>query len=258
MLFVDGEERPTGYLRSSAVPAHHVLPHLLREGTPFNNPTMLVRRALLDAVRCDEDLVIGVDTDLVRRFAPYATGVHVPEPLTLYRRHTGSISLGAGTADLWPHVQRLVDDEPLHALVPEAFRSATASPEAVARALVGLCLFRRGFEAGASHQFDLATRGPVDAKASTLVAASIDLACGDHRAALGRLAPMTGSALGHALRGDAHAGTGDLLAAVDAYRSALSVDPDCYDAVAGIRAAGESLGLRVVDDPRRRLLGTGH
>lgn len=259
MIFVDEAERPTGYLRSSAVPRRHVLPHLLREGTPYNNPTMLLRRALLDGVSFDTGLVIGVDTDLVRRVAPHANGVHVPEPLTLYRRHTGSISQGAAVDDLWPHVQRLVEEEPLEALVPEAYRSAGSSSQAVASAVVGLSLFRRGFEQGALRHFDAATTLPVTADWAPVVAAAIDLACGDLRAALVRLTGSSAdSALAQAFTGDALAGSGDASGAVSAYRRALALDPDCYDARCGLRAVGEAIGLRVVDDPRRRLLGTGH
>lgn len=256
MLLVDTADRPTCYLKSSAVPAHHVLPHLLREGTPFNNPTMLVRRSVLDGVRFDEGLVIGVDTDLVRRFAPRTQGVHVPEPLTLYRRHEGSIGIASQVHDHWPHVERLVEDEPLEALVPAAFRSPAGAQEATARALVGLALFRRGFEVGATQQFDLATRSPLAADAARVVSAAIDLACRDHRAALDRLVPGSG-AVADSLRGDALAGLGDAAAAAAAYRSALAVDPSCYDALVGLRAVGEALGTRVVDDPRRRLLGIG-
>ncbi|NAZ83636.1 glycosyltransferase [Kineococcus sp. R8] len=257
MVFVDAAGATTGYLRSSAIPREHVLPFFLREGTPFNNPTMLIRGALVSELRFEESLVVGVDTDFVRRFAPYSTGVHVPQPLTLYRRHEGSISLGAGPDVLYPHVAHFLDTEPLTALVPEAFREYPGTDaDAVAAAVVGLSLFRRGFPHAAVQWIELALTRSTPA-CEPVVGAVVALASGNASEVVRTLRSCRETALTTCLVGDALARAGDLPAASTSYLRALAIDPLSYDAVAGLRATGGRLGLRVVDDPRRRLLGVG-
>jgi len=258
MLFVDADKRATGYLRSSAMPRASVLPFLLREGTPYNNPTMLIRRAVVSELRFDESLVVGVDSDFVRRFAPHVDGAHVPEPLTLYRRHAESISAGAGPDQHWPHVQRMVEEEALDVLVPEAFREYSGDRAIpVAQAFVAFHLFKRGYHSAAVAWFGQALSYPSDEGTAPLIAALVSLAQGDAAAAerCARAGRRTAMAL--SLLGELAARRGAFDEAADSYADALSVDEESYDAVAGLRATGELLGLRVVDDPRRRLVGVG-
>jgi hypothetical protein len=258
MLFIDETDAATGYLRASAMPPRNVLPFLLREGTPYNNPTMLIRRAAVTDLRFDESLVIGVDTDFVRRVTRDLRGVHVPEPLTLYRRHAGSISLGTGPEAHWPHVQRIVEDEPLEQLVPEAYReySSTDAPS-VAQAFVAHHLIRRGFTAGGVQWFERSMATAPGQDGAQLVAALVALAQQDTAAALQSLAPARTTGMVLCLQADVAARAGQVALASELYAQALTVDVESYDAVAGLRATGELLGLRVVDDPRRRLLGVG-
>lgn len=258
MVFIDEDDRATGYLRSSCMPQQNILPFMLREGTPYNNPTMIIRRSAVSALRFDESLVIGEDTDFVRRLTRTASGVHVPEPLTLYRRHGGSISLGTGPDAHWAHVQRIVEEEPLEALVPEAFREyRPEDAAAVARSVVAYHLLRRGFTTGGVDWFQRSLDARPSPDAAQVVAALVALAQQDVTGVLQSLASarMTGIAL--CLKAQVAVTTGQVGEASALYAQAVMTDADSFDAVAGLRATSELLGLRVVDDPRRRLLGVG-
>lgn len=256
MLFVDAAGQATGYLRSSAVPRDHVLPFLLREGTPFNNGSMMVRRAVVSELRFDESIRFGVDTDFVRRFAPDHHGVHVPEPLSLYRRHESSSDRSLDLEASFSHVRRLVEDEPLERLVPEAWREFDGrSATSVAAVVVGTSLFRRGFHDAALAWVERGLSGGPAADAATVIEAMVSLLQGDLDGVLRLLAAARVTAVSTCLAAEVHARSGDLVSANRLYSRALAADPQSYDAVAGMRATGEALGLRVVDDPRRRLLG---
>lgn len=258
MTFIDQSGSTTGYLRSSNVRRDHVLPFMLREGTPYNNPTMLVRRATVSELRFDERFVQGEDTDFVRRFAPHTVGVHVPEPLTWYRRHSTSTSHQATHDALFPHVAHLVDSERLEDLVPEAFREyPDAEATTVACGVVGLCLFRRGFHHAAVTWIERALSGGTTRESAGLVTAMTALASEDAAGVRTALSVLRPTAVVQCLQAEVDARCGDLLTAAATYGRALMTDPLSYDAVTGLRATGGELGLRVVDDPRRRVLHTG-
>jgi len=258
MLFVDPGGREFGYQRASNISREHVLPYMLRTGCPFNCGTVMWRKSSIGAATHTRDR-INNDVDFMRQLAPTANGVHLPEPLYLYRKHAASTLATMTTTDDLPVLQRLLRSEPLEALVPDAFLCGWSVQDAtaVALAFAGLCLWRRGFPEQAVAVIDGCLSPTLGKDASVVVSAIMHLAVGEVGPAIEKLAALRLTALTANLMGDAMALGGDLPSATRAYRAALTLSPTSFDAVSGLRATGQAGQLWVLDDPGRRLIGVG-
>jgi hypothetical protein len=256
LLFIDEQEVPIGLLQSSQISPTRVLPFLLREGTPFNNNTLMMRSEILTGCRHDCVIPFGTDTDFIAQFAPFHTGVHVPEPLILYRRHPASITNAQSPETVRPMVELLLTRYPLRQLVPEAWvaRSELES-EALACALVALRLVRRGF-ADAAVGWLQRLAGTGSGQVAPVVLAVASMAAGDHTGAGRALAscrPDDPVALN--LEGEILVCRGQLGAASYRFRQALLLAPDYGEALSNLMGLGGRLDLRAVNPDARRFAG---
>jgi Glycosyl transferase family 2 len=257
MLLIDGQGGPLGYWQGAPVPRGRMLQFLLRVGTPFNNPSMLVRREVL-AGKTFSALRIGTDTDMVRQFAAQETGVHVPEPLLLYRRWPGNVTHACGEAAEAEHVEILLGAHTPEELAPEVTRGRP--PECrrpVALALVALALQRRGLPTAASSRLAEAA-ATCSAGSQHLVAAVMSIVNGDLVTA-GRCLSFCPpeDAIAENLRGELLAGQGDFLGATNAFQRALNLDPSYYEAVLNLRGIGGARGMNLVDRTWTRFASAG-
>jgi hypothetical protein len=158
LVLIDELGAPLDYWKADDLPQGRVLQCLLRRGTPYNNNTMLVRAGLLAGMRFDESVVHGSDTELVARFAPYSRGVHVSEPLILYRRWSGSLSASNTQEERVASVRSLLGNHHPVEFCPEVSRAFPPSTlaDAVARAVNALSIRRRGMPELASEEIDAA------------------------------------------------------------------------------------------------------
>jgi hypothetical protein len=158
LVLIDDVGTPMDYWQGDDLPQERVLQCLLRRGTPYNNNTMLVRAELLAGIWFDESVMHGSDTEFVARFAPYSRGVHVPEPLILYRRWSGSLSASCTPEERVAFVRSLLSTHHPVEFCPEVSRALPPSPsaDAVARALNALSVRRRGMPELASEEIDVA------------------------------------------------------------------------------------------------------
>jgi len=146
MVLIDDTDRAIGYWASSNIDRSRLLRFFLKVGTPFNNPTMMLRRESMQAFHYDATIRIGVDTDMVFNIAPKWNSVHIPEPLLLYRRYAQSLSRQGDYDTLALHVRKFILQHSLRELFPEfAWNQQEESDlQAMASALMALFLARRG------------------------------------------------------------------------------------------------------------------
>lgn len=259
MILVDATERPLGLWQSANVAAARLLPFLLRVGTPYNNPTMLLRA---DAVRdcCfDTTLRIGTDTDFVAQFGPRTTGVHVPDVLVLYRRHSTNATANVQQGDVEPHVLRILGRYPLRRFVPEAWigRDGTRA-ETLARALTGLHLARRGLTGVAGRYLRSACEALKGRQPEPVVAAVANLAGGNLGAAslaLESCADNDPVAVNY--RGEVQALQGRQELAFECFRESLRMAPSYEEPAVNLVAVGGGKGLNLVTPYWRRFAGAG-
>ncbi len=254
LLFIDEQEVPIGLLQSNQISPARILPFLLREGTPFNNNTLVMRSEILAGSRHDCVIPFGTDTDFIAQFAPFHTGVHVPEPLILYRRHPGSITNAQSPETVRPMVELLLRRYPLRELVPEAWLAGSeVESETLALALVALRLVRRGF-ADAAVSWRLAAIG--SGQVAPVVLAVASMAAGDLAGAARALAncrPDDPVALN--LEGELLVCRGQLGAASYRFRQALLLAPEYGEALSNLMGLGGRLDLRAVNPDGRRFAG---
>ena len=250
MALIDAEGRPLGYWQSQAIDPHRLLRFFLPVGTPFNNPSMLLRREVLDGFEFDPALAMGEDSDLVFQLLPAWEGVHVPEPLLLYRRHATNATNVPSEASVGRHVEKFLAGHRLEHLVPEAPWSAPGQGgEATARAVVGLALARRGLPALAARWFEGAADCRPDADVARLLHGLTLLATGDCAAAVDVLAgcddqdPVAFNYLGEALATIPE--RRDL--AFTCFRRALALRGDYAEPLDNLRALAVARGFQPVD-----------
>ncbi len=253
MLLIDGDGCPVGYWQARPVEPGHALGYFVAAGTPFNNPTMLIRRELLSGTGFDTSLVIGEDSTIALDVARAAEGAYVPEALLLYRRHGSNTS--AGAYDHEDLVAVLARHRPLE-VVPQARWSGAAphEQECVAEAVAALLVLRRGAARVAQDLLSrAAARVPaVRTQVGAVVQAVVALATGDPRAALAALDGAEGpDAIVANLRGEAWARLGDRKQALDWFMAALRADPGYLDPAMGLRGLGGG-GFNLVDASWRR------
>lgn len=237
MLVVDERLAPLSYARTQMLPSSRVLPFLLRFGTPYNNPSSLLRREAIGDERFNPQIKIGVDTDFVRRIAPRHVGVHVPEPLVLYRRHDDQLTKTLTPEMLRDEIRELLT-EGTERLLPEVYRAYPELPvaQAVADAMLGWHLARRGFNEQAVEAMTRAFGSADLDGVRPVLDALTALLKGQPVQAVVLLARCRRTAITLVLTAEAQRRLGNTRTAVELSHEALSEDPDCYDAVLGIRA----------------------
>lgn len=256
MVFTDPDGVEFGYQRSSNISREHVLPYVLREGCPYNCGTVMWRRESIGGARHTAQR-INNDVDFMRQLAPRRNGVHLPEPLYLYRKHPRSSLATHDLAEEWPALERLLAQEPLELVVPDAYAGPWQGLEAqaVARAYVASVLWRRSLPSQAMAYADAATSAPLSPAAAVVVSGLLHLAMGELAQAHAKLVSLPPSSLTDVLLGDVLGKAGDVATATRHYRRALELNPRSYDALSGLRAVTEAGQTWVLDNPVRRLLG---
>jgi len=146
MMLIDDMDRPIGYWASSNIESSRLFGFFLKVGTPFNNPTIMLRRESMEDFHYDASIRIGVDSDMIFNVAPQWNSVHIPEPLVLYRRYAQSLSR-QGDYDMHAlHVRKFTQQHSLKTLFPELpwGQQDECDVEAMGSALMGLYMQRRG------------------------------------------------------------------------------------------------------------------
>jgi glycosyltransferase involved in cell wall biosynthesis len=250
MLLIDDADRTVGYWQSQNISPAHALRFFLKKGTPFNNASMMMRKALLDGFRHDTSLRIGSDSDMVFEVSRDWRSVHLPEPLYLYRRHSSNLTKKYDYEQVAAHVKKLLARHGLEELVPEiGWLSADyADNQAKAYAIISLLLSRRGMRQDADEWLEKAKAikcgldGRLFVRAlSLIINGSYDLA----KQVL-QSCPSQDHVIENYL-GEIAAFTGDVNGAYRSFMRALKNNPYYIEPLDNLRGLGGLENLQLID-----------
>jgi len=252
MLLINEIGKPIGYWQSRNILKERLLRFFLKIGTPFNNPSMMIRREAIRDLKYDTSFKIGTDTDMVSRFSIKWDSVHVPEPLLLYRRHSNNISNQKDYDTLFAHVQKFLNSYTLEELIPELSwnNGNLTSNKAKACAIISLFLFRRGMIQDGYAWYEKATNmiNENDVETQFFVAGIGKLAIGEYEGALRLL--QSCKTRDHILEnyiGEAYALTGNITEAYNHFVRALELSPGYEEPIDNLKGLGGAIGLHLVD-----------
>ncbi len=241
IVYIDENDQPFLYLASGNIENSRLLRFFLKWGTPFNNPSMMVRRAVFEGFRYDASLRIGTDTDMVFRTARRWLNVHVPQPLLLYRRHAGNLTNQSTYENNFLHVRKFLERHTLEELVPEVEweRGDAADNQAQACAIIALILLRRGMAKDAPAWIGKAVKLAASPEGKHFVEAIAKLMAGDYQASLTLLeASPVRDHLVENYTGEALSLMGRKEEAYHRYRRALELRPDYSEPLDQIKGLG--------------------
>lgn len=250
MLLIDEADQPLGYWAANNISKERLLRFFLKIGTPFNNPTMMLRRAAIGDFHYDAALHIGEDTEMVFNVAPHWHTVHIPEPLVLYRRYAASTSRQGDYLVHTLHFKKFMQNHSLQELFPELCWDAQAamSSQGMAAALTALFLARRGYIYDAREWLAQAGNCACHTDAQHFIAAVGHILSGQYDSAVALLEAC--ARRDHVLEnylGEVKALQGDFAQAAGHFLKSLQLQPGYIEPVDNLKALGICQGIHFID-----------
>ncbi|MCL6471335.1 MAG: glycosyltransferase [Firmicutes bacterium] len=250
MLLINDLNQPISYWQSRNISKERLLRLFLKIGTPFNNPSMMLRRKMIEGFKYDTSLRIGTDSDMVFQLSRNWDSVHIPEPLVLYRRHSNNLTVQANFADLdIVHVRKFLNSHGFEEFFPELnWENGSASDSmAKACALIGLFMARRCKMPEAEAWFERAANLVSSIDGNLFTRAMIGLVNGQPQMTVELLNSC--NTRDHVIEnyiGEAAMQMGQLEEAFNHFMKALEFSPHYYDAMDNLKKLGQHIGLRLV------------
>ena len=141
MLLINSADNVIGYLISRQIEPQMVMWQIMARGTPFNNPSMMVRKKVFGTKKFNEELTIGEDTDIVSSIAVGCYSIHISEPLYLYRRHENNSDSNVNYDQVIKHIRTILTHNDLQTLFPEIVWSNNDDLNAFSRSVSILALY---------------------------------------------------------------------------------------------------------------------
>lgn len=141
MLLINEVNQVVGYLLSRQIEPTMVLWQILARGTPFNNPSMMIRKSAFGTHSYDENLTVGEDTDIISSIASKNHSIHVSEPLYLYRRHGNNSDTNVNYEAMIKHLRKIVTRYDFRTLFPEIVWSSDHDTDAFSKSSAILALY---------------------------------------------------------------------------------------------------------------------
>lgn len=250
MLLIDDIDRPIGYWASSNMEPSRLLGFFLKVGTPFNNPTIMLRRESVEDFHYDATIRIGVDTDMVFNIAPQWNSLHIPEPLVLYRRYAQSLSR-QGDYDMHAfHVRKFTQEHSLKELFAELNwgQQDECDLEAMTSALMGLFMKRRGLIYDVEAWLNKAALYECSMEAKKFITAIENIISGNYDSALLILEQCAkDDYMIENYLGEVKAMLGNVEDAFKHFRRSLELRPRYFEPAENIKALGMCRGGHWVD-----------
>ncbi|GAB6181519.1 hypothetical protein JCM14036_28380 [Desulfotomaculum defluvii] len=248
-LLINEFNEPLGYWSSENIEPVRLPRFFLKHGTPFNNPSMMVRREVLQGFQYDTTLRLGNDTDMVFRTTTSWATVHVPQPLLLYRRHADSLSHTKDYATLFLHVQKYLDSHSLEKLIPELNweKGDNTNNQARAKAIIALFLLRRGMVHDCQRWYYEAGQ-LINSTNEKFVYAIGHMLAGNYGEAISNLEsyPVQDAVTINYL-GESYALQGNLNKAYENFLRALQMNPKYEEPLDNLKAIGWVKGLSYIN-----------
>jgi len=250
MMLIDDMDRPIGYWASSNMQTSRMLGFFLKVGTPFNNPTMMLRRESVEDYHYDAAIRIGEDTDMVFNIAPHWNSVHIPEPLVLYRRYDQSLSR-QGDYDMHAlHIRKFIQNHSLKELFAELAwgQQDECDLEAKASALMGLFMKRRGLIYDVDVWLNKAAHYDCSMEAKKIITAIENIINGNYEGALFILEQCAkDDYMVENYLGEVKALLGDFDHAVKHFLRSLELHPRYFEPAENLKALGMCRGGHSID-----------
>lgn len=260
VLLIDEADRPVGYWASGNIGRSRLLRFFLKVGTPFNNPTLMLRRQAVAEFRYDRELRIGEDTDMVFAIAPHWHAVHIPEPLVLYRRYAASLSHHGDYDAHVLHLRKFLAKHSLQSLFPELewHRQEECCMKVMAASLVALFLARRGYGPDAVNWFNFGQSLECGTAARQFAAGIAGIISGDFEHAVLALNKCDScQAVTQNYLGEAAALQGDFTQALAHFMHSMRLNPVYFEPVENIKALGMCRGVQPVDAAWSKFINKG-
>lgn len=148
MIYIDEKGIPFRYQNAIPIASELLMRSFLKMDTPFNNPSMMIRKSVLEGLKFNTNLKCGSDTALILEFIFKTKGAYVPLPLLLYRRHYQSMGQTyKDKKDRFAFLMNFLNTTPIEKLIPEAFWVPLEAnlQESIAYAILFYFLRRRRF-----------------------------------------------------------------------------------------------------------------
>jgi glycosyltransferase involved in cell wall biosynthesis len=257
MLLINENGSPIGYWQSQNISKDRVSSFLLKVGTPFNNPSMIIRKQILGQSTYDVDLKIGTDTDMISKIFNGRLSVHINEPLLLYRRHGNNLSATGNYDDHFQHVTKFLERNQLVNLFPEINWSSDKNQDNEAKALVllSLFLFRRGMFVHSNYYLNEAKKIQVSSDCEKFIIAIANLILKKYEDAVYFLSCIPNKDhIEENYLGEAYAYLGNYIEAKYQFIKAVSLSPDYFEPVGNLKSIGGAVGLNLIDNSWRKFI----
>jgi glycosyltransferase involved in cell wall biosynthesis/Tfp pilus assembly protein PilF len=144
MLLINEHSEPLSYWASQNTEISGLAQFFLKVGTPFNNPSMMIRRSAISNFIYDTSLKIGTDTHMVFQISSRWESIHISKPLYLYRRHQNNVTRNLNYEKVALHVRRILEDNKIEDFFPELDLKRNKNNESRGVVLISLFFARRG------------------------------------------------------------------------------------------------------------------
>lgn len=251
MLLINEKKEEIGYWQSRSIEKHNVARFFLRIGTPYNNPSMMLRREAICPLSYDTSFKIGSDTDMVFRIARNWDSVHVPLPLVLYRRHSGNVSNNSDYKTLFAHVQKFLTICPIEDLVPELdwTKGDWDGNNVKATAIVSLFLYRRGMTLDFQSWIEKAIKLIKSKETEIFVFGIGKLALCDYHGSLGLLEALgTKDHIAENYIGEVYAYLGNTSEAFAHFLKSIELKPGYMEPIENLKGLGGLKYLNLIDN----------
>ncbi|MCL6471332.1 MAG: glycosyltransferase [Firmicutes bacterium] len=250
MLLINDLNQPISYWQSRNISKERLLRLFLKIGTPFNNPSMMLRRKMIEGFKYDTSLRIGTDSDMVFQLSRNWDSVHVPEALYLYRRHSNNITKQLDYETVALHIRKFLERHSLQELVPELDwnNGDDTNNEARAYAIIALILSQRWMTIDAGAWLDKAQKLARGIESKLFINAVNHFINKNYEIALGLFESCpTKDHITENYMGEVCAFMGDSIQAYRHFMRALELSPQYEEPLDNLKAIGYSKNLYLAD-----------
>jgi glycosyltransferase involved in cell wall biosynthesis len=259
MLLIDEAGKPIGYWQSQQIDKKNVLKFMLEVGTPYNNPSIMVRKSVIGKYRFDESLKVGTDTDMVLNFASECESIHVNQPLMQYRRHNNNLSNESNYNNLYLHMSKFIKKSSLTSLLPEINwdRGSLQENEAKAYILLALLFSRRGMYIHANDYIWKTKDIVVGIECNNFIIGISNIVLKKYDDAIKYLNLIEHKDyLVENYIGESYAFLGKFQDAKEHFLMSLSLNPNYDEPLKNLKAIGSRKGLNFIDSTWRKYIST--
>lgn len=259
MLLINEYEHPIGYWSSQNIQSYDISKFFIKIGTPFNNPSIMIRKDIISNYSYDSSLKVGTDTLMMFNVSRNFNSYHIPEPLYLYRRHSKNISNTSNREDVFLHIRKMLNTniEFIDFIFPEFdYINEDRESKLVKKyTLIALYLSRRGMLADSMSWFEKAAKLINNKKSETFVNAIGNMILGNYLRAISLLELINDpDCIVLNYLGELYSLIGESNKAFDYFMKALKICPRYNEPLENLKALGASINYNIIDTTWKKFI----